>query len=312
MRIGFAGTPAFAATALQALLDAGSNPTVVYTQPDRPSGRGRKLQASAVKQLAIAAGLPVRQPVSLRDESAQAALAAEQLDLLIVVAYGLLLPKAVLEMPRLGCVNLHGSLLPRWRGAAPIQRAIQSGDEYTGVDLMQMDEGLDTGPILARVTTPIGAHTASSLTEHLATLGGSLLAESLPKLLAGELTARAQPEEGTTYAAKLSKAEGWLDWSQNSATLLRQIKAFNPYPGCFAELGADTIKIWDAEAGSATAASAGEIVEVSKAGVEVATADGTIRLLEIQKPGAKRMQVADIWHGLSWKGMTFAASSTVE
>ena len=246
MKLIFAGTPEFAALALRELIAAGHEIALVLSQPDRPAGRGMALQASAVKQVARAAGIEVFQPLSLRDEAAQARLREVGADLMVVAAYGLILPQVVLDLPRMGCLNIHASLLPRWRGAAPIQRAILAGDAETGVCIMQMEAGLDTGPVLRSEALPIGAKdNAASLHDKLAALGGRLIVEALRNLPLG---AQSQPTEGVTYAHKIEKREAPLDWRSSAAQLVRQVRAFNPFPGATASIEGQTVKIWQAEA----------------------------------------------------------------
>ncbi|GKW48648.1 methionyl-tRNA formyltransferase [Halomonas sp. NCCP-2165] len=250
LRVIFAGTPDFAASSLQALLDSPHRVIAVYTQPDRPAGRGRKLTPSPVKALAQQHELPVYQPQSLRDAEAQAELASLEADIMVVVAYGLLLPQAVLDIPRLGCLNVHASLLPRWRGAAPIQRAIEAGDAESGVTIMQMDAGLDTGPMLLTRTTPIDdTTTGGELHDRLAALGGEAIVEALDRLAADGLAATPQPEAGVTYAAKLSKAEAELDFRRPAAELAARVRAFNPWPVAWTRLADQPLRIWLAAVG---------------------------------------------------------------
>lgn len=293
-RIIFAGTPEFAAVHLAALLKSGTPICAVYTQPDRPAGRGRKLQPSPVKQLALEHGIEVYQPLTLRNEDAQAELAALQADLMIVVAYGLILPQVVLDTPRLGCVNVHASILPRWRGAAPIHRALLAGDAETGVTLMQMEAGLDTGPMLAKVSTPISEfETSGELHDRLAELGSAMLVDQLPALLAGRLVAEQQDDSLANYAEKLEKQEGAIDWQQSAEQIARQVRGLNPWPVAYAQLANETVRIWMAEADAATtSAKPGTIVETSKMGVAVACGSGRLWIKTVQLPGKKATEAA--------------------
>ncbi len=248
MRLVFAGTPDFAAAALQALLAAGHEVLLVLTQPDRPAGRGMTLQASPVKQLALQHGLPLHQPSSLKSEEARQPILEARPDVMVVAAYGLILPQAVLDIPRLGCLNIHASLLPRWRGAAPIQRALLAGDAETGVTIMRMEAGLDTGPMLLKESLPIAAtETAGTLHDKLAALGARLIVEALRRMEDGALPSQIQPTEGVTYAAKLDKSEAALDWRQPAVQLDRAVRAFNPFPGATAQLDGQVIKVWATE-----------------------------------------------------------------
>lgn len=304
MKLIFAGTPEFAAVALRALLAAGHEVSLVLTQPDRPAGRGMTLQASPVKQVALAAGIEVFQPATLRDAEAQARVAAINADAMVVAAYGLILPQAVLDMPRLGCINIHASLLPRWRGAAPIQRALLAGDAETGVGIMQMEAGLDTGPVLHEGRVAItAADNATSLHDKLAELGARLIVEALD---GRPLVARVQPTEGVTYAAKLDKAEAPLDWRRAASELERQVRAFNPFPGATASFGGQPLKIWQARA-EVGSAPPGEIVSAGREGIVVGCGAGLLRLVEVQKAGGKRLPVADFLTGMPLaQGQSFA------
>ena len=296
LKIIFAGTPDFAAQHLRALLDAGLTVAAVYTQPDRPAGRGNKLTPSPVEQLAMDHELPVMQPSSLRTPEAQAELAAFEADLMIVVAYGLLLPRAVLETPRLGCINVHGSLLPRWRGAAPIQRAIWAGDQQTGITIMQMDEGLDTGPMLMKTICAIEpTDTSASMYAKLATLGPKALLDTVQALAAGSLAAEPQNSAEANYAQKLSKEEARLDWQQSATQLERSIRAFNPWPVSYFSVAEQTIKVWEASVLTEPhAALPGTLLRAGKEGIDVATADGVLRLLTLQPAGKKPMQAHEL------------------
>ena len=292
LNIIFAGTPDFAARHLAALIDSEHKVVAVYSQPDRPAGRGKKLQASAVKQLALEHNIEVYQPVSLKAEEAQQQLRELNADLMVVVAYGLLLPKAVLETPKLGCINVHGSLLPRWRGAAPIQRAIWAGDTQTGVTIMQMDEGLDTGPMLLKASLPIGTDdTSSDLYEKLAELGPKALLECLSTLPGIE--AEIQNDNEANYAAKLSKQEAQLDWQQSATQLSRNVRAFNPWPVAFFPLDEQNVKVWKTSVVKQSG-EPGKILQADKQGIVVACGEDALRLEQLQLPGKKAMSAADI------------------
>lgn len=320
MKIIFAGTPEFAATALQALHEAGFEIVMVLTQPDRPAGRGMQLQASKVKQFALENKIPVMQPASLRltgknNERVQQALDAhEQLratphDVMVVAAYGLILPPSILELPRLGCINIHGSLLPRWRGAAPIHRAIEAGDAATGITIMQMDEGLDTGAMLAMRSIVIeDQDCTATLHDKLASLGGEMIVAAMHSLTKGELIARAQPHDGITYAEKVSKEEGLLDFNHDALHLWRKIRAFNPFPVAHAMFNNVSLKIWQAQwIDENSALSPGEIIVANaQDGVLVACGTGVLRLLQLQKPGGKRLSATEFLKAFPMEGGRFS------
>lgn len=296
LRIIFAGTPDFAARHLDALLSSEHQVVGVFTQPDRPAGRGKKLMPSPVKVLAEEKGLPVFQPASLRAEENQQLVASLNADVMVVVAYGLILPKAVLAMPRLGCINVHGSLLPRWRGAAPIQRSLWAGDAETGVTIMQMDVGLDTGDMLFKLACPItDEDTSATLYDKLAELGPQGLIATLQQLAQGTAQPQVQDEAQVTYAEKLSKEEARLDWSLSAAQLERCIRAFNPWPMSWFMVDEQPVKVWKASViPSKPTEKPGTIVEVSKAGIQVATADGILNLESLQPAGKKAMSAQDL------------------
>ncbi|MGN5110817.1 methionyl-tRNA formyltransferase [Aeromonas hydrophila] len=296
LKLIFAGTPDFAARHLAALLSSDHEVVAVYTQPDKPAGRGQKLTASPVKELALVHDLPVYQPASLRKEEAQAELAALGADLMVVVAYGLILPKAVLDTPRLGCINVHGSLLPRWRGAAPIQRSIWAGDAETGVTIMQMDVGLDTGAMIRKVSCPIAAdETSASLYDKLAGLGPQALVDTVNAMAAGNTAAEAQDDALANYAEKLSKEEARIDWSMEAIAIERCIRAFNPWPISWFEVAGQTVKVWQAEVVAQDhGQAAGNLLKADKQGIDIATGKGVLRLLTLQPPGKKAMSVTDL------------------
>ncbi len=297
LRVVFAGTPEFAVPCLEACrAAAGVEVVAVYTQPDRPAGRGRQLAASAVKQAALAAGLAVEQPESLKSAAAQQRLRELAPDLLVVVAYGLILPRAVLAIPRLGCWNVHASLLPRWRGAAPIQRALLAGDAETGVCLMQMEPGLDTGPVLLTRRTPIADDdTGGGLHDRLAALGAAVLGEGLARTVRGEtLAAHPQPEAGVTYAHKLDKGEAALDFGDSAAALARKVRAFDPWPVAEAALAGERLRVWAATAlPDRTDAAPGTLLGAGRDGLDLATGDGILRITRIQRAGGRPLPVAD-------------------
>ena len=297
MKLVFAGTPEFAVPSLDAALASGCEVVAVYTQPDRPAGRGRQLTASPVKQRAMAAGIEVRQPKTLRDPEAQQALRELQPDLLVVIAYGLILPQAVLDIPLHGGWNLHASLLPRWRGAAPIQRAIEAGDRETGVCLMQMEAGLDTGPVLLSQPTPVlDDDTAGTLHDRLARLSAEVLTDGLKLLRAGiKPQAQPQPADGIEYAHKLDKAEARLDWDAPAVELARKVRAFNPWPVAEFELAGERLRVHAAkpvDSGGAAAAP-GSVLRAGREGIDVVCTDGVLRLITVQRPGGRAMPAAD-------------------
>lgn len=305
MNIIFAGTPDFARTALEHLLAAGFRVPLVLSQPDRPAGRGMKLQASPVKQLALERGIAVAQPRGLRlegrypddAEAARSAIEAAHADVMVVAAYGLILPRWVLEAPRLGCLNIHASLLPRWRGAAPIHRAIEAGDARTGVTIMQMDEGLDTGAMLLHEAVPIGDDdTTARLHDRLAPLGGRLIVEALELAACGGLAATPQPAEGVTYAHKIEKAEAVIDWSLPADVIGRRVRAFDPFPGASTACGGEAVKVWSAQPVPGTGVP-GTVLAVDETGIVVACGEQALRLAVLQRAGGKRLPAADFLRG---------------
>ena len=320
MRLIFAGTPEFARVALAQLHAAGHEIVLVLSQPDRPAGRGLKLQASAVKQFALDHGLEVAQPRSLRLDgkfaddaaTARAALRGAHADAMVVAAYGLILPQWVLDLPRLGCFNIHGSLLPRWRGAAPIHRAIEAGDVQTGITIMQMDAGLDTGDMLLVSAVPIDeAATTATLHDTLADLGGHLMVEALALAERGALVPVKQSEGGVTYAHKIDKAEAAVDWSQSADAIVRRVRAFNPFPAASATLSGETLKLWSAQVAPGlppVGTSLGQIVAVAPEGIAVTAMNSIVILTSLQRPGGKRLGAADFLRGFDVKvGQVFEA-----
>jgi len=299
LRVIFAGTPDFAAIHFKGLINSKHQLLAVYTQPDRPAGRGRKLQASPVKQLAEQAGLPVYQPASLKDEGVQLRLAALDADIMVVVAYGLILPQAVLDIPRFGCLNVHASLLPRWRGAAPIQRAIEAGDTTTGITIMQMDAGLDTGAMLATVSCPISPRTsAADLLENLALLGPPLLQQVLADIEHYQGKSRAQDDKQATYAHKILKAEALIDWSSSAMALERKVRAFNPFPVCYSKLRGKRVRVWQASALSsdATLEAPGTILRAYEESIVVSCGEGELALETLQLEGATKLAARQIFN----------------
>ncbi len=303
MRLIFAGTPEFAAVALTALIAAGHEIALVLTQPDRPAGRGMQLQPSAVKQVALAHQIPVFQPEKLRDPATHEPIKAAQAELMIVAAYGLILPQAVLDIPARGCLNIHASLLPRWRGAAPIHRAIEAGDRETGITIMQMEAGLDTGPMVLAETLPIAPNeTTGELHNRLAAQGARLIVDALARL--DQLAPVAQPEIGVTYAHKISKDEAQLDWAQPAAVLARKICAYNPFPGAAMTLAGQPVKIWRAHATDAKVGGTidgmitpGQVLHASAQGIVVACQDGALCITALQKAGGRRLTTAEFLRG---------------
>jgi methionyl-tRNA formyltransferase len=309
LRVAFAGTPEFALPALAALRSH-HEIVGVLTRPDRPSGRGRQLTASPVKQAATSAGLPLAQPQTLKDETARGVLESWHPDVLVVVAYGLIVPPEVLSLPRLGCLNIHASLLPRWRGAAPVERAVLAGDRWTGVSIMQLDAGLDTGPmLLQRRLEILRSHTGGSLREELASLGADALLEALAGLAGGTLAARAQPQEGATYAARIAKAEARIDWTQEAVQIERQVRAFNPEPVADTRLDGEQLRIFAAEAleakepeNDAICFDPGDIIEVLEGSMVVQCGRGRLAVTLVQRPGRRPVTVRDLSHSLALTG----------
>jgi len=309
LRLGFAGTPEFAVPALDALRRA-HQICAVFTQPDRPAGRGQPLHESAVKALAVAHGLAIRQPASFKTPDALEALRGLQLDALIVVAYGLLLPPAALRLPKLGCINIHASLLPRWRGAAPIQRAILAGDATTGVTIMRMDEGLDTGPMLASRMLQIHADdNARSINERLARLGADLIVETLAALQAGSIDELPQPSSGVTYAAKITKAEALIDWREDAVQVWRRIRAFNPWPIAETRLNGAQLRLWEAQISvdAAPGSLPGTVLAATHDGIDVACGSGVLRILRLQLAGRKALSAQEFIQGQRLAGARFGA-----
>ena len=300
MRLIFAGTPEFARVALEAVLAAGHEVALVLTRPDQPAGRGQRLRESPVKRFALGAGLALAQPRTLRSDEARALIAAARADAMIVAAYGLILPAEVLGLPCLGCINIHASLLPRWRGAAPIQRAIEAGDSRTGITIMQMDAGLDTGPILLARELKIGHdESAASLHDRLAMLGGQAIVEALAGIGSGAIEPTPQPEVGASYARKIARADTIVDWREPAARLADRVRALDPAPGAVVRLAGsgEAIKLWRARAVDARDAEPGVVVSADAGSVVVGCGDGALALLELQRPGGRRLAIADFLRG---------------
>jgi methionyl-tRNA formyltransferase len=319
MRVIFAGTPAFSVPALDALVAAGHALVLVLTQPDRPAGRGLRTASSAVKAAAERLGIAVLQPTTLKDPGTQYRLREARAEVLVVAAYGLILPQAVLDLTPHGALNIHASLLPRWRGAAPIQRALLAGDPVSGVSIMQMEAGLDTGPVLLRAPVEIAPEeTGGTLHDKLASLGARLIVTALEEISRGAAQATPQPAEGVTYAHKIDKAEARIDWTRSAVAIERQIRAFNPFPGALARLRADDIKVWQAalvstELVSAGTGSPGAILRVDNEGIEVACGVGTLRLTELQRAGGKRLSADAFLRGCAVApGESFEAVTAIE
>jgi methionyl-tRNA formyltransferase len=306
LNLVFAGTPAFAVPTLEALLAAGHHICAVYTQPDRPAGRGQQVQFSAVKECALRHQLPVRQPQTLRNDQSIEELAALKADAMIVVAYGLILPLVALQVPRLGCINIHASLLPRWRGAAPIQRAIHAGDPKTGISIMRMEAGLDTGPVIHTVTTDIGIReTAAELHDRLSILGAKTLVEVLPRYATNEISPQTQPSDGVTYAGKLTKAEARIDWKQSAIAIDAAIRAFNPWPVAETRWNDKQLRIWEAAPLSIMhSAVPGTVLNASNKGIVIATGEGALLLTRVQLAGRAAQAASEFIHAHRFDGVT--------
>ncbi len=306
-KIVFAGTPNFALASLRALVAAGSIPVAVLTQPDRPAGRGKKIKLSAVKTYSMEKNIPVLQPNRLKNSQFIATIAAMQPDIMVVSAYGLIIPKVLLDLPRHGCVNVHASLLPRWRGAAPIQRAMLAGDVETGISLMKMEAALDAGPIYAQASLEIDPReSAGELHDRLAQLGGELLKENLSDILLEKLHPSKQDEKQASYAKKIFKDDARIDWSSSVQKIQRQIRAFNPTPGAWFDLTGEAIKCWKAEIAPDAEQLPGSVVQVVKEGVDIKCGEGVLRLLEVQRPGRRRVSGAEFGSQINLVGAQFS------
>ncbi len=293
-RVLFAGTPDFALASLRALCDSGVTPLAVFTQPDRPAGRGRKLKASPVKEFALSKKIAVHQPETLKDTDVVKEISGLKADLMIVAAYGLILPQAILDLPKHGCLNVHASLLPRWRGAAPIQAAMLAGDEETGISLMQMTAGLDSGPVFAQQSVRIGdTESADELLDRLALLGGEMLCEQLPDILDGKLEAEPQDENSVTYAGKIRKSDAAMNWRKSATELLREVRAYKPVPGAFFDFDGEQIKCWVAEIADGQSGTVGTVISAGRDGIDVVCGDGVLRMLELQRPGRGRISAGE-------------------
>ncbi|MFQ5982232.1 MAG: methionyl-tRNA formyltransferase [Woeseiaceae bacterium] len=293
-KILFAGTPDFALASLRALCDAGYTPLAVYTQPDRPAGRGRKLRLSPVKEFALGENIPVRQPETLKDADVVSEVAGFQAEMMIVAAYGLILPQAILDLPVRGCLNVHASLLPRWRGAAPIQAAILAGDRETGVSLMRITAGLDSGPVFAQQSLQIGEReNAGELHDRLAVMGGEMLCQQLPDILDDKLRPEPQDESLATYAGKIRKNDASMDWHKSAEELIRQVRAYNPVPGAYFDLDGEPVKCWSAEIAEGQSGTVGTVIAAERTGIDVACAEGVLRMLELQRPGRQRVSARE-------------------
>lgn len=306
MRVVFAGTPEFAVPSLQQLLQSQHEVVGVFTQPDRPAGRGRQLRPSPIKACAVEAGLPVHHPTTLRDVQVQNTLRGLSPDVMVVVAYGLLLPKQILELPKHGCINVHPSLLPRWRGAAPIQHTLLAGDQETGVAIMQLDEGMDTGPIYMMEKAPIEpTDNSATLHDRLSVFGANLLVKTLDELQAGTITAQPQSTQGVTHASKINKADAVIDWRLSAREIFNQVRAFNPWPVSQTTVGDRTLRVWEAALlEQSTQEQPGTIIAVTEFGVDVATGDGCLRLLRVQLPGGKQIAASEFANQLKQSNET--------